>query len=108
RWPTAATEVNDFRQFGVFGRLKTQVQENALPTELALEGQFGGMDVLSGADADRFRLEVLQELQHVEVEAAPDGFAILFATDDFLNGGIGPDFPEVIGLIGLDVAKADL
>ena len=84
------------------------MQENALPTEPALEGQFGGVRRLACADAHGVRLEVVQELQHVEVEAGPDGFAVLLAADDFLNGGVGPDFLEVVGLVGLDVAEPDL
>src|SRR6516165_8101657 len=75
--------------------------------ELALESQFGGMDVLPCADADRFRLEVLQEFEHVEVEAGPDRFAVLLAADDFLDGGVGPDFPEVVAPAGPGVAEAD-
>src|SRR5262249_16325779 len=106
--PAAATEVKDFRRLGVLGRLQAQVQEHALPTELALERQFGGMNVLAGADAHSLRLEVLQELQHVEVETGPDGFTVLLAAHDFLNGGVGPDFPEVVSWVGLEVAEPDL
>src|SRR5262249_24933497 len=87
--PAVATEVNDFRRLGVFRRLQAQVQENILPTEPALEGQFGGLSRLARADAHRLRLEAVQEPQHVEVEAGPDGFAVLLAADDLLNGGVG-------------------
>lgn len=66
------------------------------------------MGVLTGTDVERIRLEVLQEFQHVEVEAGPDGFAVLLDADDFLHGGIGPDFPEVVALVGLGVPKADI
>src|SRR5262245_49355712 len=66
------------------------------------------MKLLACVDAHRIRLGVVQELQHVEVEAGPDCFAVLLAADDFLDGGVGPDFPEVVALVGLEVAEADL
>jgi hypothetical protein len=60
------------------------------------------------ADGSRFRLEVGQELQNVKVEAGPDRFAVLFAADDLLNGGIGPNLPKLIVLVGLGIAEANL
>src|SRR5947207_560368 len=64
--PAVAAEVNDFRRFGIVGWLQAKVQENAMPTERALEGQFGGVKRLACAEAQRIRLEIVQEFQHVE------------------------------------------
>jgi hypothetical protein len=106
--PAIAAEIKNFGRFSVFGRLKAQVQENPLPMKPALEGQCGGMNVLTGAEAHRFRLEVVQKSQHVKVEAGPVRFAVLFASHDFLNGRVGPDFPEIVARFGLGEAESEL
>lgn len=64
--------------------------------------------MLTGAYAHRRRLEVLQEIQNVEIEAGPNAFTVFFAADDFLYGGMGPDFSEVITLSGLGITKPDV
>ena len=107
-WPAIFAEVNDFGCLGIFGRLQAKVQKNALTTKLSLKCQFRGMVGLTSADNHRTRLKVGQELKNIEVEAGPDRFAVVLATNDLLHCGKGPNLPSIAAGLGLGRLKADL
>src|SRR5262249_9786153 len=103
-----ATDINNLRRLRVFGWLKADMQKNVVTAELAFKSHFRGMGKLTGAEAHGFRLEFIQELQHIEVETGPNRLAIILAANNLLHRGISPYFPEVIIEVGLNVPEFNL
>jgi hypothetical protein len=66
------------------------------------------MSVHPGADADVLRLQYFQELREMEVETAPDRFAIILTTDDFLDRRVSPDLPAVAFVFWFPILKTDV